>query len=79
MIQEESRKMLVIGHKVLYQGKPAIITNICVWHDLDCLLEGAKRYQTVFDLEIPGGTITNVRFRELQLYQESPKMPSYRR
>ena len=70
--QEESNRILCIGHKVRYEGQPYVISDIRVWHDLDLELPGEKRFHILCDLaSISTGrrVIVNAEFKELKMWK----------
>jgi hypothetical protein len=72
--QEESNRILCIGHKVRYGGQPYVISDIRVWHDLDLELPGEKRFEIRCDLAsiITGRTVVvNADFKELKMWKPS--------
>ncbi|MBA7623090.1 hypothetical protein ES703_30482 [subsurface metagenome] len=77
MEQDASRKVLAVGHKVLFEGKEATITSIRVWHDLDTLLGPPQHAIPVFDLQGEGWHIMNVKIDEIGLWEpiQMPKAP----
>lgn len=69
--QEDSNRVLAIGHKVNYEGNTYIISDIRVWHDLYSAMPGEKRFYPVFDLNsVATGRriVMNVHIGELTLW-----------
>ena len=74
--QEDSDKVLAVGHKVMYQGKEAVIIGIRVWHDKGTLLGPPQRHRAVFDLQGEGWSTVNTGIDEIDLWHEVPPLPT---
>ena len=73
--QEDSDHILAVGHKVTYQGKECVITDIRVWHDMGTLLGRPFRGKPVFDLKGDGWSVMNIPIDDLDLWFPKPPMP----
>lgn len=81
--QEDSAKVLAVGHKVMLRETPSAwpspvgtITAIRVWHDMDTLLGGPYRGVPIFDIQGDDWSATNVKLDRLMLWREPPPMPA---
>lgn len=75
--QGDSRRVLAVGHKVLYEGHEATITGIRVWHDLDTMVGPPHRLVPVCDLQGEfGGHWVNIRIDELEMWHPPVVLPT---
>lgn len=73
--QEESFRILAVGHKVMHQGKGAVITSIRVWHDMGVFVGPPYRHKVVFDLQGDGWSAVNTPLWDIGLWNPIPPMP----
>ena len=77
--QDDSVRVLTVGHRVVTAKGMGTITAIRVWHDLATLLGGPARALPVFDVRGEGWKEINSKIDDLKLWTKPPPRPRGRR